>query len=88
MAEIRSTGFSGGDVVTTALPNEQIRDWVKRHEADYKAATVDSTTLTTTWPEGGSVTTTQQTGELPADHHARHWADVADAMTANPPDPS
>lgn len=85
MAEIRSSGLQGGDVVTTYQSPETVRDWVKRHADAYKQATVDSTTLTTTWPDGGSVTTEQVSGETPEDHHARHYADVADAMAANPP---
>jgi hypothetical protein len=91
MAEIRSTGLEGGDVVTTfdaGPPAEDIRDWVDRHEADYKAATVDSSTLTTTWPDGCSITTYQQTGEAVGIFHARHWADVRESMATTPPDPN
>lgn len=87
MAEIRSSGFQGGDVVTVYQPPEDIRDWVLRHEAAFKAATVDSSTLTTTWPSGCSVTTYQQTGESPSLHHARHWVDVTAAMQNDPPNP-
>ena len=88
MAEIRSSGFEGGDIVTTHQPPESVRDWVERHQDAYKQGVVDNSTITTTWPQGCSNTTYQQTGESTALHHARHWESTAEAMSQTPPDPS
>lgn len=90
MAEIRSTGFVGGDVVTVhdpGPPPESIRDWVKRHETAYKAATVSGDILDTYWPGDepcwwGSV---RLDGESDAVFHARHWAEVTTNMQQCPP---
>lgn len=88
MAEIKTTGLTGGDLTTTAQPGEQIRDWVQRHEDAYKPLSPDGNTLTTTWPKGGSITTTQESGESASQHHTRHWEAVTAEMQNNPPDPS
>lgn len=88
MAEIRTTGLEGGDLVTNYQAGETVRDWVGRHSDAYKNLDPDSTVLRSEWPVGQSKTTTQQPGESPSLHHARHWNEVVTAMQTNPPDPS
>ncbi len=88
MAEIRSTGFAGGDIVTTHQPPESIRDWVNRHADAYKQGTVSGDILDTYWPgkpEPCWWGSTRLPGESDADFHARHWADVTTNMTQCPP---
>lgn len=87
MAEIRTTGMQGGDIVTTHQPPETVREWAKRHLDAYKAGTPDATTLVTTWPKECGVTTHRQTGESEASFHARHADDFTAHMVDNPPDP-
>lgn len=62
MAEIRTSAFTAGDIVTTHQPPESVRDWVDRHADAVKAATPAGTTLTTEWPDTCALTTYQKEG--------------------------
>jgi hypothetical protein len=88
MAEIRTTGLQGGDLVTTHQPPETVREWAKRHMDAYKPLLPDTGTLSTTWPDGCGVTTYKQAGESAVSFHARHANDVAVGMQDDPPDPA
>lgn len=88
MAEIRSTGFAGGDIVTTHQPPESIRAWVKRHEDAYKQGTVSGDILDTYWPGDPEPCwwgSTRKAGETDAEFHARHWAEATANMVQCPP---
>lgn len=88
MAEIRTSAFTAGDIVTTHQPPESVRDWVDRHADAVKAATPAGTTLTTEWPDTCALTTYQKEDETKTLHLARHWFEVRSAMGDDPPDPN
>lgn len=87
MAEIRTTGLQGGDLVTTHQPPETPREWAKRHFDAYKASTPDSSTLVTTWSKQCGITSYKHSQESTATFHARHADDFTAHMVDNPPVP-
>ena len=93
MAEIRTSTFTSGDVVTTHQPPESVRDWVARHSAAIKLQTPDSDPLVTTWPikdppGSASTSTDRGTGQSDGEFIDDHIVDyLLDMMTENP-DPS
>jgi len=93
MAEIRTSTFTSGDVVTTHQPPESVRAWVERHSNAIKLQTPDSDPLVTTWPikdppGTASTSTDRGSGQPDAEFIEGHIvAYLYDMMDANP-DPS
>ena len=93
MAELRTSTFTSGDVVTTYQFPETVRDWVLRHGVAIKQQTPDSDPLVTTWPikdppGTASTSTDRGSGQSNGDFIDDHIVDyLLDMMTENP-DPS
>ena len=86
---IKTTGMTGGTILTTHKSGESVSQWVGRHNNAVEHGTPGDT-LTTTWPSANgdeSVTTKREPGESDADFTLRHEAAYSIEMGNSPPVP-